>query len=40
MEVSGPEDTRNFQTYPDSVEDDAIPLNGDDREKFKAFLDF
>ncbi len=34
IEVDGQLDSANFQKYPDSLEDDAIPLNGDDREKF------
>jgi hypothetical protein len=37
LEVEGPDDTQNFSTYPDSIDDDAIPLNGEDREKFKQF---
>jgi serine/threonine protein kinase len=40
LEVKAPDDASNFQTYPDSIEDDAIPLNGEDREKFNVFHDF
>jgi len=40
LEVTANDDTSNFQTYPDSIEDDAIPLNGEDREKFNIFKEF
>ena len=34
------DDPGNFIEYPDSFEDDAIPLNGKDREKFNEFKNF
>ncbi|GMH57331.1 hypothetical protein TrLO_g5936 [Triparma laevis f. longispina] len=40
MEKKGIDGTGNFQSYPDSYEDDAIPLNGEDREKFREFVNF
>ncbi|GMH93433.1 hypothetical protein TrST_g7470 [Triparma strigata] len=40
MGSKGIDDTNNFQSYPDSYEDDAIPLTGEDREKFREFLNF
>jgi len=33
--VSGESDTTNFDEYPDSVEDRAIPLTAEDRERFE-----
>ena len=33
-------DSGNFHDYPDSFEDDAIPLNGGDREVFRQLDNF
>lgn len=34
------DDPGNFIEYPDSFEDNAIPINGKDREEFDVFRNF
>ena len=39
-EDMGMEEAANYERYPDSEEDDAIPLNGKDRDAFDVFVQF